>query len=99
MNIAVDPETVGQYTGVDSWNESNSELFRGDIISMVDEDNEMYIATIDIEGPLVLVVTDHFDDGYELVSELMDSDDGHYWIPGAKKIGNIHDNPELLNEV
>jgi hypothetical protein len=94
----VDPDTVGQYTGLDSSEDEGYKLFRGDILSMVDENNEKYIVYIEIEGPLVLLVSDRFADGYELASEFMDSLDGNYWIPGAEKIGNRWDHPHLLNK-
>ncbi|HAX83227.1 MAG TPA: hypothetical protein DCY15_01625 [Ruminococcaceae bacterium] len=80
----VNPETVGQYTGITDRN--GTKIFEGDIIQ-VDE----------IEDPTFLVAWNNDDAGFELV------DDGFYLplfgtISGQniKVIGNIHDNPELL---
>lgn len=78
------PETVGQYTGITDKN--GTKIFEGDTIQ-VDE----------IEDQNFLVAWNNDDAGFELV------DDGVYLplfgtISGQniKVIGNIHDNPELL---
>ena len=78
------PETVGQYTGVTDKN--GTKIFDGDVIQ-VDE----------IEDQNFVVAWNNDDAGFEL------ADDGIYLplfgtvsVQNIKVVGNIHDNPELL---
>lgn len=92
------PETIGQYTGLTDKN--GKKIFDGDIIkALSDSGNTSCITSVGIgncketsdDGTTAIAVyTTYFSDGY-------------YVLPTNKKyknrtevIGNIHDNPELL---
>lgn len=93
LKIAVKPETIGQYTGLTDKN--GKKIFEGDII----------YSAVDLDGDGVLseeLLTVYFDKN--LASFLLKSNQSE--IPceiedyvGMTVTGNIHDNPELLEEV
>ena len=79
---AVIPETVGQYTGIEDAN--GKKIFEGDIL-------EIYMQHYKQTKPYVI------DDIHEFYSDYYQTD-MYYAITNLKVIGNIHDNPELVNE-
>ena len=92
----VDPETVGQYTGLKDNN--GVKIFEGDIVEVVTQDtNEVRRTAIGIglcketgdDVAVVGVYCDYFEKPYVFPV-----------VMGAhvEVIGNIHDNPELLKE-
>ena len=95
--IEVDPATVGQYTGLNLKDEQCTELYRGDIIEFVVHDyyssgNEIRRGYIEWWADAGAFVVAYADEKYEhdwLYMILINDDE-------AKKIGTIHDNPELL---
>lgn len=81
----VDPETVGQYTGMTDGNDEK--IFEGDIVMGVDS----LVPELKVFGYI------GFENGsFVIIGDLMT----HYrWLDyDVKVIGNIHDNPELLEE-
>lgn len=90
--FAVDPATVGQFTG---FTVNGTKVFEGDIISVFDV-NETHGVT-EFIGEVFM------DSGSWLVSQSKTCDwylhylrDGRHSLDEVKVIGNIHDNPELI---
>ena len=77
----VDPETVGQYTGIDD--REGEKIFEGDVFKIGAENN---IYTVRFDYGCFLAYEDDVQVG--ILSELS--------TMFIKKIGNIHDNKELL---
>ena len=77
----VDPETVGQFTGMTD--KKGKKLFEGDVYSM-GEKNILYVVIFDKSQFIGKQVGNRSLAGLE------------YWKSDIEIIGNIHDNPELL---
>ena len=78
----IDPETVGQYTGIDD--REGEKIFEGDIFKIGAENN---IYTVRFDYGCFLAYEDDVQVG--ILAELS--------TMFIKKIGNIHDNKELLS--
>ena len=91
----VNPETVGQYTGIDDKN--GKEIYEGDIV-LLDcyyygepaFDGEFKVIYDDINGMWLLVDLENKDRGVAF-GEIR-----NYYKAEIEVIGNIYDNPELL---
>ena len=92
------PETVGQYTGLTDKN--GKKIFEGDIVRLTDEHNEMeWTAVVVFGNP-----NGDYSWGWQLndIEEFDGNKDILLWVDMEESgayceiIGNIHDNPELL---
>ena len=83
--VHIKPETVGQFTGLTDKN--GKKIFEGDIVDILTENEEIGFVA--------------YDDGGFLVKANGFCVDFHANINGTdlEIIGNIHDNPEMLEEV
>lgn len=86
----VDPETVGQFTGLTDKN--GNRIFEGDVVNMNDEDWNSLGFTYQI----CAVRFDAFTGGFEPFSTY-DWDSGEYIRANCcEVVGNIYDNPDML---
>ncbi len=99
----VDPSTVGQYTGLTDKN--GKQIFEGDVVRTAFEDATGVIAFGDYAGPMNSDKYTHHIGFYPIwegsFEKLLRKDLGFYSlaVKELEVIGNIHDNPELLEEV
>ena len=82
--ISVILETAGQYTGMNDCN--NVDIYEGDIVRTSDNDDEL--ATVDFDAENFKVVVTHGNVCTNL---------GEYYPHEVEVVGNIYDNPELIN--
>ena len=76
------PETVGQFTGI---SDSNGEkIFEGDVVEIAIEDEPLVVEWCEDSARFVLSASTFC------------CDFDNYWGHEMEVIGNIHDNPELL---
>ena len=88
--IEVIPRTVGQYTGLKDRN--GTKIFEGDIVRVSrGKDIETGEIQYNKYGVWVIVYDKFYCNTFPYI---FTSSDSNVWI---KVIGNIHDNPELLN--
>ena len=89
----VDPETVGQFTGLTDKN--GKKIFEGDII---DASNEWWGAAgpAGHDCPIIAVEFSEFHCGFDPFADYDCDCDVYIKAKGCEIIGNIHDNPELL---
>jgi len=90
--VVVDPDTVGQYTGLLDYNEEK--IFEGDVyLPNPDDPTDVRVVTYcDDRNYPAFDLTPDLDSGYNELA-LMVQKKGKY-----KKLGNIHDNPGLVGE-
>lgn len=89
----VDPNTVGQFTGLTDKN--GKKVFEGDVISdgLMDGIPRVVLCDEDYMSFRCPLVKKHWAHGYHNIE---------LWLMDSKSteiIGNIHDNPELLGDV
>lgn len=84
--VAVDPETVGQYTGM--VDKHGTKIFEGDIVKSINCLDEVTYGRVQY---------DESETGFELVSSYCSSRLARpHYIKTNEVVGNIYDNPELL---
>ena len=93
------PETVRQYTGMTAcWHEFENEPQEEDVwehdLLEVSYEHKKVIAEVKFEAGMFILCSNEFSDGYIPLFDVVVFEDDCYIQ--AKKVGNIHDNPELL---
>lgn len=83
--IEVEPETVGQYTGMND--DSGKEIYEGDIVAF--EDGERFVSDVIFDDCQYMVF---FNGGYRGLQDVSEN------FRNLAVIGNIHENPGLLEE-
>lgn len=83
----IDPDTIGAFTGLTDKN--GVKIFEGDVLESQDTKKIGLVAWIDRGAGFVCRYNTDFYDTNGLIG---------YRVKRAKIIGNIHDNPELLEE-
>lgn len=96
-NLCIEKTNVElmQYTGVHDDSENENEIFQGDVIKFAYEDEEI-IGKVEYEAGSYIIVSNELSSGYIPFLKLVDIDRDYWWIPMSKVIGNIYENPELL---
>lgn len=89
----VDPETVGQFTGVVDKN--GVKIFEGDIVD-VSDCNWYWCGPATYDSPIVKVEWSQAVSGFDPFANYDCDCDIYYKPKDVKVIGNVHDNPELL---
>ena len=92
----VDPETVGQFTGLTDKN--GKKIFEGDIIRVLGDQASMDWKNVDYIGSVAFI-----DTGFCIIDGTIEEHGFrrygmHRMDFTLEVIGNIHDNPELLRE-
>lgn len=101
--IIIDDRTLGQFTGLtESYERTKSfepkEIYQHDILE-IEYEGKKIICFVEFEICGFILVSNDFEDGYIWIMDVEEHEaDECYWIPFSRIIGNIHDNPELLNE-
>lgn len=93
FEFEVDPETVGQYTGITDDNEKK--IFEGDILGVTNDDPDYdYITKVYLDCDTLCVDVQGQDYDYTSIGFAIE-----IWYDECDQveiIGNIYDNPELL---
>lgn len=92
-------ETICQYTGLPAyWHDfenepQESDVWEHDLLEVV-HNGKKVIAEVKYEGGMFILASDEFKDSYIPLFDVVQVEDD-YWVD-AKVLGNVFDNPELL---
>ena len=90
VNHQIDPTTGGQFTGM--WGKNGKRVFEGDIVSTDLE--RPYLIVEFRDGCFMFNCNDKGEDYYDIMLPILKEPQTVYKY--GEVIGNIHDNPELL---
>lgn len=97
-DIFVNPDTVGQYTGLTDGN--GKKIFEGDIVKFAKNIYQVIFevgsfALYDQQGEMISKIGGFNDNCYSLMDLYIECCWEDEWASDVEVIGNIHDNPEL----
>lgn len=90
---SVDPDTVGQFTGLTDKN--GKEIYEGDVIGCHNPEIKHLIFYNEKQGRFMAALNGDIENDFIGVCGL----DDRRWMASKDVIGNVHDNPELLNSL
>jgi uncharacterized phage protein (TIGR01671 family) len=82
-----------QFAGVHD--DEGEKIYSGHIVQLLHE-GELINCEVIRESAGFLLCSNSFEDGFVWITDLLESDGGHFWIPKCKLIGNIYENHDLL---
>ena len=91
----IEPKTIGQFTG--HWDENCNKIFEGDILEISYDDGTAYTTEVRAYGSTLCVDIEGEDYDFTAIDFAID-----IWKDNCcecKVIGNIYENPELLEEL
>lgn len=86
---------VMQYTGLKDISSDPKEVFEDDII-LFHYKGEPHIGRVKFEVGMFIIVCEELPDRFIPISEIAESDGDYFWIKG-KIIGNVHEQPGILD--
>lgn len=89
----VSPDTVGQFTGL--LDKNGKEIYEGDIIGCHHPEIKHLIFYNEKQGRFMAALNGDIENDFIGVCGI----DDRRWMASKEVIGNIHDNPELLNSL
>lgn len=84
IRYEVDPDTVGQYTGLHDDSGEESEIFESDIVEFFYK-GRPYVGVVKFEAGAFILVCDSLPDGYIALIDITQSDGDYFWIDGVVK--------------
>lgn len=81
------PETIGQFTGL--LDKNGKEIYEGDILAVNHADEKSYLEVRFVRGVFAFLWNGDLDDEFPCNAPTQE------W---AEVVGNIHDNPEIINK-
>lgn len=94
MPLRPSSHVVVLYTGIHDDTEDEIEICDGDIVEFVYKD-KTYIGEVKFEAGAFILACNDLPDSYITMLDIIECDRDYWWIDG-KVLGNVFENPELL---
>ena len=89
IQIQVDPDTIGQFTGIKDCN--GVKIYEGDILKCLDPEGDDYLSFVRYDDGAFIIDVQFRDYDCTAIGWALASD-----LDGVEVVGNIHDNLELI---